>query len=753
MLIATVAPLAILGWRSYLSTRRAVERTEITAIEDATRRTAESLDALVSSYIDGLRVQALDGTLLRAVSNPSARDAALDAMRRYVRVDAIRIESMALLSRDGRTIVSTVGQADSTERAPWFARALASSHPIVATAGVDRYYPTVAIIATQIRDASGTAQAVLRLRVRMAAFTQVMSTASTVIKRDGIIRLRDSAGAVISSWPYPTANALPPTVLRWNERPARFTVDAESVSENGVRSRTLHHTTLALSRLRESADQLDVAPWHLSVTVDEQLIMTPALAQARELGTLAVGLALVIAVLASFAGSRLSQRVERLTVVANRFADGELTSRAPEGGIDEIGELGSSFNAMADRVSGLVHTLEARTKQLEDDIAHRERLEAQLVQSRKLEAVGQLAGGVAHDFNNLLTVILSTTQLVAEALGPEHALLAELDSVESAARRGADMTTQLLTFARRQRVMPRVVDINEVVRESESLLRRLIGSRHALRLELAPAALVVRIDPTQFTQVLLNLASNARDAMVDRAGELHIECRASDAPAPDECGGAQLAAGSYVRITVSDTGRGMPADILDRVFEPFFTTKSAGEGTGLGLASVFGIVGQATGAIGVSSTLDVGTVFRLFLPRVDAEPEVLRRPPQSAESPLPRGLRLLAIDDDPTVQRAIVSPLLHRGVRCTTVGNADEGFAALTRDTFDVIVSDIMMPGRTGLEFVADLRLRHPTLPVLLISGYAPDWTAPDDLHTAFLAKPFTTNQLITAIAQLVRVR
>ena len=359
------------------------------------------------------------------------------------------------------------------------------------------------------------------------------------------------------------------------------------------------------------------------------------------------------------------------------------------------------------------------------DTTERRRLEEQLREGQKLEALGRLAGGVAHDFNNLLTVIRGNADLIKEGMADGPSADELLDDIRGAADRAAGLVRQLLTFGRRQPVKPEVVDLNEVVRETVGMLRRVIGSRVKVADDLSAAPVRVRADRTQLVQVVMNLAVNARDAMPG-GGTLSVQTRAT--------GG-----GRRVRLEVADTGTGMPPEVRAKIFEPFFTTKGPGKGTGLGLATVYGIVKQSGGEIGVDSTPGVGTTFRVDLPGCEegAAPSGARSHPGLK---LGAGRAVLLAEDEAPVRRLARSALEAGGY---TVAEAEDGAEAL--DLLgagagpDLLVTDLAMPRVGGRELAERVRAARPGVGVVFVSGYVPEGDQLDHIPGAvFVPKPFT---------------
>jgi PAS domain S-box-containing protein len=365
------------------------------------------------------------------------------------------------------------------------------------------------------------------------------------------------------------------------------------------------------------------------------------------------------------------------------------------------------------------------------DVSHRKRADEALRQAQKLDAVGRLAGGVAHDFNNLLTVILSLTDELLEGAAVGEEVKGLLRDVNDAGQRGAELTRELLTFARRQTVEPRVIDLGALVRGFGRLLSRLIGADVRMTLDLDPAAWPICLDPQHAEQILMNLAVNARDAM-PTGGDLTI--RVSNRPgAPDA-----------VELEVRDSGEGMDAEALRHVFEPFFTTKPVGRGTGLGLATVYGIVKQAGGDIAVGSVPGVGTSFRISFPRSAAAGD---RPGARAARSSARGHeRLLVVEDDAAVRSIIVRVLTQAGYDVSDAPDAARGRElARAMPRVDLLVTDVIMPGTDGVALARDLIALLPGLPVLFVSGYSKG-IRPGEMPGAFLQKPFTPDALLGAV-------
>jgi PAS domain S-box-containing protein len=380
-------------------------------------------------------------------------------------------------------------------------------------------------------------------------------------------------------------------------------------------------------------------------------------------------------------------------------------------------------------------------------------LEAQLQQAQKMESVGRLAGGVAHDFNNMLSVILGVTELALVQVDPALPLFANLQEVRKAAERSADLTRQLLTFARKQTIAPRVVDLNEIVEAMLTMLRRLIGEDIDLLWKAGRNILPLKVDPTQIDQLLANLCINARDAIAG-VGKVTIE---TDAAVFDEAWCADHAGfvpGEYVLLTVSDNGCGMDPETLDLLFEPFFTTKEMGKGTGLGLASVYGIVKQNNGFINVYSEPGQGTTFKVYLPRhaVTSSPLPEKMPGLPAE----RGHEtVLLVEDEPAILKMATMMLETLGY--TVIGAENPGEAIRRAHEYsgriDLLLTDVVMPKMNGRDLAGNLLSHYPNLKCLFMSGYTADVIAHHgvlDEGVQFIQKPFAMRDLAARVRKVM---
>jgi two-component system cell cycle sensor histidine kinase/response regulator CckA len=390
------------------------------------------------------------------------------------------------------------------------------------------------------------------------------------------------------------------------------------------------------------------------------------------------------------------------------------------------------------------------------DSTDRKRLEAQYRQAQKMEAVGQLAGGVAHDFNNLLTVIISYSQMLLSDLAEDSSSRADVQEIKRAAERAALLTKQLLAFSRQQVLRPQILDLNLVVGDLEHMLRRLLREDISIVLTLDPELGAVAADPGQIEQIVMNLVVNARDAMPD-GGRLSIETTnvSFDAPYQVRASEAQLAAGAYVVIAVSDNGSGMSPQVQARIFEPFFTTKRMNEGTGLGLSTVYGIVKQSGGYITVYSELGFGTTFKIYLPRVDAAADAASLDDFAALHTTGGGETVLIVEDDDALRTVACRSLRQCGYEVLVASDGAEALEQCSRREggLHLVVTDMVMPEMSGIELAESIALSYPEIRVLLMSGYTRDETARRGIASeryAFLEKPFTPSKLAARVRELL---
>lgn len=384
------------------------------------------------------------------------------------------------------------------------------------------------------------------------------------------------------------------------------------------------------------------------------------------------------------------------------------------------------------------------------DITENKSLQHQLVQSQKMEAIGKLAGGVAHDFNNLLTVILSYTDILMRETPSTDPLWSMLNDIEDCAKRAASLTRQLLAFSRQQVLNPQVVDLNAVLADLEKMLRRLIGEDIVLQCQLQPTSARIRIDPGQLEQVIINLVVNARDAM-PMGGRLDIETAEIEI---DQTDGIALSVspGPYLSISVADNGTGMTDEVKAQVFEPFFTTKGPGKGTGLGLATVYGIVRQSDGFINLESQAGVGTRFQILLPAVYGHKTISV---EADKSVVTGSETILLVEDEAILRRAAKFILESQGYKVLLATNGQEAIDIVqsTTGNLSLVITDVIMPVMSGRVLVEHLRRDYPQLKILFVSGYTDDEVVKYGVFAsedAFLQKPFTPPMLSQKVREVL---
>ena len=403
--------------------------------------------------------------------------------------------------------------------------------------------------------------------------------------------------------------------------------------------------------------------------------------------------------------------------------------------------MGEFMKALQDRTA-LVNRLREENRERERALARLAETQERLLHAHKLEAVGRLAGGIAHDFNNTLTVILSYSELMKSRLGAQHPLSDLADQIIQAAEQGGDLTKQLLTFTRRQMVKPRTVEVQQVLRNTERALSRLVPKSIRVHRIESGEELFIKIDPTQLQQALLNLALNARDAMPE-GGDLYLEANGCELSSAKN---VPVLPGRYVALRVRDTGTGMNEETQTRMFEPFFTTKEPGLGTGLGLSNVRETTEAAGGFIDVQSELGSGSVLSLFFPRTEAHASgvesmgpLLRHEPAT----------VLVVDDEPQIRDVICAMLSDRGYLVKSADGAKAALALLKSETIDLICTDLVMPDLSGSKLIDEMKRSCPSTPIIVCSAYGIDEEVSEKVaqgQALFLAKPFTSSALLELV-------
>jgi two-component system cell cycle sensor histidine kinase/response regulator CckA len=393
------------------------------------------------------------------------------------------------------------------------------------------------------------------------------------------------------------------------------------------------------------------------------------------------------------------------------------------------------------------------------DLTQQKNLETQFIQSQKMQAIGQLAGGIAHDFNNLLTAIIGFCDLLMLRHKAGDPSFGDIQQIKQNSNRAANLVRQLLAFSRQQTLRPKVQDVTDILTELAHLLRRLLGANIDLNISHGDDLGFVKVDGGQMEQVLVNMAVNARDAMVERGSSenaLTIKTSHYTNDEPEQCGGDVMPKGHWVRIDVTDTGTGISTENLTRIFEPFFTTKDVGQGTGLGLATVYGIIRQTGGYLSVQSEVGMGTTFSVYLPRLtELEPEDAKENIASEDSvsDLTGTARIMLVEDEDAVRSFSSRALQNKGYEVLTAESGEAGwdvYSALTKP-IDLMITDVIMPGMDGPTLAKKIREINPTLKIIFISGYTEE-KLKDYMGGGiyFLPKPFSLKQLAAKVKEVL---
>jgi PAS domain S-box-containing protein len=435
------------------------------------------------------------------------------------------------------------------------------------------------------------------------------------------------------------------------------------------------------------------------------------------------------------------------TITAGQIWRGEFQNRRRDGGLVAVS---ATISPVRDEEGRITHYVS-----IQEDVTYRREIEEQLRRSQRLESIGQLTGGLAHDFNNLLTVVIGNLDLLQDEPELPKAAHELVDHALGASLRGAELTRQLLAFARRQSLAGRAFDLNELVSGTTALLRRTLGEQIETRLNLAQGLWPALADPTQVESALANLALNARDAMPG-GGRLTVETSNVRVDAQEAADAVDLAPGDYVVLSVSDTGTGIPSELIGRVVEPFFTTKPQGKGTGLGLSMVYGFAKQSGGHLKIHSETGRGTMIRLYLPRANSSGVDVGRAPVDAALAAAGGATILVVEDNDAVRTTVVRQLTDLGYLVVEAADAPTAFNILRGDTsVDLLFTDMVMPASlSGIDVAREAMQLRPELKVLFTSGFTDAVTPeaePNGQSRGMLSKPYRKQDLARRIAEALR--
>ncbi|MCW3473744.1 hybrid sensor histidine kinase/response regulator [Limobrevibacterium gyesilva] len=697
LLIVAVTMQQLLQLRSGVldDTKRQLARLDMVFAEH-TGRAMETVDLVMGTVIEALHESDQAGGAAPVAIND-------DLQRRIAGVR--EVTEIAVADPSGRILYSSRAAAAGNEMLPAAGLALLHHHATHATDAPQVSGPLraadghwTALLTRRLTNARGEFAGVVAAFLNLRYFEEFYKAVE--LNESGAITLHHRDGTVLASYPHrddivgSTYAALPPfkDVLAHAIAGTAMMDSPIDGSSRVVAIQALKLFPLAVS-VSVSADQI-LAPWRRQSDV----FLVSAVVACVVIGTLLLLLA------------QQSHKVETL-----------------------LGEFRSARDAA-----------ESANVRLLEQMAERERTEAALRQAQRIEAVGQLTGGVAHDFNNLLTVVLGNIDLLQQSCAQESVTAERLERMRKAAERGATLTDQLLAFARRQPLVARAMKLNDVVQEMTGLLQSAAGGNIRIETLLADDPWLALVDPTQIELVILNLAINARDAM-PTGGTLTVETANTHLGPPERP--EDPPAGDYVMVRVGDTGTGMAPDVLAKAFEPFFTTKGPGRGSGLGLSQVFGLARQSGGGVRIESAPGLGTSVRVFLPRAAPAAD---EPPAGAAAAGPVGSAstVLLVDDDEAVRCTTGMILQTMGY---TVLQTEGGEGALERladdSEIDILLTDVAMPGMNGPELARRVRELRPAMPIVFFSGYAdPEAVAGASIRQRIVRKPFRASELAAQI-------
>jgi signal transduction histidine kinase len=716
--------LGTLAWVAYLDVRRTETSSAGLRLEGLAQQFSSELRGEAPKAVAEVRRQAQNPDLRAYLRSPSeaTRSAALTALRPGG-TDAGRVAANELRDPNGAQLL--VGGRDTVH---------SSAIPVVALTLVGPSSDSGAMgpfLALGDSVALPAVVPVLDHGVRLGYLIQWRYVTASRSERDATLALvGPGSGMYLGSvtggvWTDRTAVVPPPPI------------DVSRLAGFTRYQRPGHGWRIA------AAAAVPGTPWLVLIEFSEGVVLAPA---HRFLVRVAV-----IALVLFFLGllgvwlmiRRLTEPMRQLTDAAEGISTGDYSGRVKVHGRDELARLGTTFNLMAERV-------EDTHQKLEDKVVELRSTQEKFAHAQRMEAVGRLAGGIAHDFNNILTVILGETDLAIATESGEDTKQSFLE-IRKAGERAAILTRQLLAFSRRQLIEPTVFSLNELIADLDKMLGRLIGEDIELVSRTDAEEPAVRADRGQIEQVVMNLVVNARDAM-PRGGRLVIETANVTLDEEYVRTRADVAPGPYVMIAVSDTGSGMTDDVKAHIFEPFFTTKDRSKGTGLGLATCYGIVKQSGGHIVAYTEIDVGTTMRVYLPAAGKEAEVARSP---AASPLRGNETILLVEDEVPVRMIAARILEGQGYRVLEATDGEDALSVLEHhpETIHLMMTDVVLPGIGGRELAEQVEATGRGIKILFSSGYTDDVILQHKLvarDVTLLQKPFTASTLSQKVRQVL---
>ncbi len=726
--LATLVPGILIGIR-FVAERSAAIDVAIADLSTAARAIAEDIDEKIQGTAQ------LHYGLARARDLDTRNRTACSAFLSAVRQQHPQFTGILTIDPDGRLFCDSLGtgrELDLNDRA-YFVQARAMTEGVALQPAIGRLTGiSVLQIAYPARGPAGELKFVLLASLNLKQITDAFQ------KRlpDAEILLMDRSGAVVNWSPGPERAARIGTSVA-NTELHRLAMAPDGP---GVREITDARGRLRVWSAATAAPERDSGLRILVGALKTDLVAPANLRLVQDLLLLAAVSVIMFAAVWILAEVSIRRQVARIGAMATKLGEGNLGARIPPP--YPRGELG----ALMELLNRSAESLEAQRASIDD-------LNVKLRQSQKMEAVGQLTGGVAHDFNNLLTVIIGNSELVADGVKDRPALRKMVETTVKAAERGAELTSRLLAFSRRQALDPKPSDVNRQIAGMDSMLRRTLGEHIEIEMVGGGGLWKALVDPGQLENAILNLCLNARDAM-PKGGRLTIETANARLDSAYAASQSEVEPGQYVMIAVSDTGAGMDAATLERAFEPFFTTKDVGKGSGLGLSMVYGFVKQSRGHVRIYSEPGHGTTVKLYLPRADSDEAAGAEAASTVDAPRGSG-RILLVEDDELVRENAAEQLRSLGYDVVAAGSGREALAVLENgEAFDLLFTDVVMPGgMNGRELAERALLLRPGLPVLYTSGYTENAIVHHgrlDRGVDLLAKPYRRQDLAAKVSAVL---